>query len=441
MVRALNRLTATQVASLKKPGRYGDGGGLWLQVAAGGTKAWGFRYMLAGRARQMGLGPLHTVSLAEARQRAREARQQMLDGMDPLEVKRAQRLALRAAEARQATFRQAAEQAIAVFRDEWRNAKHAEQWTATLATYAYPVIGNLGVADIDVGRVEQVLRPIWVTKHETARRVRQRIERVLGWAAARGYRSGDNPAALSSVGPLLASGQRVKKVRHQPAMPYADVPAFLADLRGSNFISARALEFTVLTASRTGEAIGARWSEIDFAAKIWTVPADRTKAKREHRVPLSARAIEILEGLPREADFVFVGARAGRPLSNMAMLELLRGKTGNGSTVHGFRSAFRDWAGEATNFPRDLAEAALAHVLKDRTEAAYRRGDALEKRRKLMAAWGAFCDRGGKHRRLTSVLWCARLLLPRVTLEHAVMRQLARTKTAVRPRAAKRARP
>ncbi len=389
----MNKLTVAKVNSLRKQGRYSDGGGLWLQVSEWGTKAWTFRFTLAGRKRLMGLGPVHTISLADARERARQARQALLDGIDPIEARRAQALALRAGDAKRVTFKDAAEQALAVFADEWRSAKHGDQWKATLATYVYPTIGGLAIADINSGHVEAILRPIWVAKHETARRVRQRIERILGWAAARGYRSGDNPAALASVGPLLASGKRIKKVRHQPAMPYGDVPAFMAQLRASEFISARALEFTVLTAARTGEAIGARWSEIDLEAKVWTVPPERMKAGKEHRVPLSTRAVEILRSLPREGQFVFVGARAGRPLSNMAMLELLRGMAGKSYTVHGFRSSFRDWAGEQTNFARDLAEAALAHVLPNKTEAAYRRADALEKRRRLMAAWADYCAR------------------------------------------------
>lgn len=395
MAGGLNKLSAISVAKLTKPGRYGDGGGLWLQVSPSLTKAWLFRFMLNGRARQMGLGPVHTVSLAEAREKAREARKSLLDGVDPIEARRDRQTRQRAALTKRVTFRTAADEAIAVFADEFRNAKHAAQWGATLSTYAHPVIGDLAVADIDVGHVERILAPIWIEKHETARRVRQRIERILGWAAARGYRASDNPAALAAVGPLLAAGKKVKKIRHQPAMPYVDVPAFVVELQGRDFISAKALEFTILTTARTGEVIGARWAEIDLAAKIWTVPAQRTKAEREHRVPLSDRVVKILVGLPREGNgFVFPGFRAGRPLSNMAMLELLRGMSGEGYTVHGFRSAFRDWAAEQTNFARETAEAALAHVVKDKTEAAYRRGDALEKRRQLMAAWARYCEAG-----------------------------------------------
>lgn len=400
MAGGLHRLSATRVATAKSPGRYADGGGLYLQVARWNgktvTRSWLFRYMRAGRARQMGLGATHTVSLAEARERARLARQALLDGIDPIDAREAERRAILAAEAKRITFREAAIQAMAVFRDEWRNAKHAEQWTATLETYAYPVIGNLDVAAIDTGHVVRILQPIWVEKHETARRVRQRLERILGWAAASHYRPrGDNPAALASIGPLLASPKKLKRVRHQPAMPFGDVPGFVTRLRGSGSVSAKALEFTILTAVRTNEAIGAESGEIDLAAKVWTIPGSRTKSGREHRVPLSPRAIALLKSLPSldGGRYLFPGAVAGKPLSNMAMLELLRGMTDEGFTVHGFRSSFRDWAAEQTNYPREVAEAALAHVVKDATEAAYRRGDALEKRRKLMDAWAAYCDR------------------------------------------------
>jgi integrase len=342
----------------------------------------------------MGLGALGTVTLADARERARLARLQVLDGQDPIEARRARLQATRATDAKRLTFRDAAEKAIAVFRDEFRSHKHAGQWTATLERYAYPVIRDLSVAAVDTGHIMRILEPIWTTKHETARRLRQRIERILRWAAARGYRAADNPASLERIGPLLASGKKIRKVRHQPAMPYAEVPAFATELRRSQFVSARALEFTILTASRTGETIGARWDEIDIAAKLWTVPGERTKAGRPHRVPLSDRALQILAALPREKGnpFLFVGGAKGRGLSGMAMLELLRGMR-PGLTVHGFRSSFRDWAAEQTGYPSEVAEAALGHVVGDKVEAAYRRGDVLEKRRRLMAAWADYCGR------------------------------------------------
>jgi integrase len=393
----LNKLSAVKVAKLNAPGRYGDGGGLWLQVSCIGertTKSWLFRYMLHGRARQMGLGPLHTVSLAEARERARQARAKLLDGIDPIDARHGQRDQAKAAAAKQITFKDAAERYIAAHRAGWKNEKHGEQWTATLRTYAYPIVGDLSVSAIDTAHLLKIIEPIWTEKTETASRVRGRIESVLDWAKVRGYRSGENPARWRGhLDKLLPAKAKVRKVKHHDAMPYAVVPGFVAELRAADNISALALEFTILTAARTGEVVGARWSEIDFAAKIWTVPPERTKSGREHRVPLTERAVEILASLPREEgnDHVFIGARRGKGLSNMAMLELLRGMVENGLTVHGFRSSFRDWAGERTNFPRELAEAALAHVLPDKTEAAYRRGDALEKRRQMMAAWARYC--------------------------------------------------
>jgi integrase len=393
----IHKLSAAKVARLTKPGAYGDGGNLWLKVTKGDTKAgptiwksWFFRF----GDRWMGLGPLHTVSLAEARDKARRLRAIRLEGIDPIEARRGVRLTARANTAKLITFKDAATKYIAAHKAGWRSEKHAQQWAATLTRYADPIIGDMAVTDIDTAHVLKVLEPIWNSKTETASRVRGRMESVLDWAKARHYRTGDNPARWRGhLDKLLPAKTKVRKVKHHDAMPFADVPAFVAELRDNDSLSARALEFTILTAARTGETIGARWSEIDLAAKVWTVPAERTKSAREHRVPLTERALEILAGLPLEEDNdpVFIGARRGKGMSNMAMLELLRGMIENGLTVHGFRSSFRDWAGERTNFPREIAETALAHVLTDKTEAAYRRGDALEKRRQLMAAWARYC--------------------------------------------------
>ncbi|ESX48810.1 integrase arm-type DNA-binding domain-containing protein [Mesorhizobium sp. C416B] len=407
MARSINKLSAVEVAKKAKPGTYGDGGGLYLQVAkstAKGaqegaiTKSWLFRFMLAGKARYMGLGDVQTFNLKEARERARAARQLVSDGKDPIEDRRERTAALRADDAKRITFKQASERYIAAQKAGWKNAKHADQWQNTLATYAFPVIGDLPVAKVDTAHVMQILEPIWTTKTETATRVRGRVELVLDWAKARHYRGGDNPARWRGhLDKLLPARSKVAKVEHHAAMPYADLPAFMAQLRSMDSISARALEFTILTAVRTGEAIGVMEGEVDFANKLWTIPAVRMKADRPHRVPLSDRAIEILKGVPREAEspYLFPGARKGKPLSNMAMLELLRGMEGmEGLTVHGFRSTFRDWAAERSNFPREIAEAALAHVLTDKTEAAYQRGDMLEKRRRLMTAWAGYCNSG-----------------------------------------------
>lgn len=402
MARTINKLSAAFVAKVTKPGMYGDGGGLWLQVAKSTsrdavgtdvTKSWIFRFMLAGKSRYMGLGDLNTFSLAEARERARLARQKVADGIDPIEERRAQLAARRAEDARRVTFKQAAGRYIDAHRVGWKNAKHAEQWTNTLETYAYPVIGDLDVAQVDISHVMKVLEPIWEKKTETASRVRGRIERVLDWAKARHYRDGENPARWKGhLDKLLPARSKVAKVKHQPAMAYAELPGFMATLRGLDSVSARALEFTILTAKRTGEVIGAKWHEFDLDAKLWTIPGERMKAGKEHRVPLSDRCVEILEGLAREAgnDFVFIGARKGAGLSSMAMLELLRGHHA-GLTVHGFRSTFSDWHADTTNYQTEVKEAALAHVISEGQRAAYERGDKLEKRRRLMRDWAAYC--------------------------------------------------
>lgn len=389
-MRESNRLSAIKVTKLKEPGRYSDGHGLYLQVSKWGTKAWVFRFMKNGRARHMGLGPLHTLTLQEARERARKARQALLEGIDPIEERTSVRLTERAEAAKRLAFKEAAEKYIAAHRAGWKNAKHADQWESTLSTYAYPIIGNLSVANIDTAHVLRIIEPIWGTKTETASRVRGRVESVLDWATARKFRQGENPARWRGhLDKLLPARSKVQKVEHHPAMPYADVGAFIHEVRAGSSISAQALEFTILTACRTAEVTGARWDEFDFVHKVWRVPGVRTKSGREHRVPLPSRALAILKEVPRIKDnpFVFHGAREGQHLSNMAMLELLRERRGDKFTVHGFRSSFRDWAAEQTNFPREIAEAALAHVLGDKTEAAYQRGDLLEKRRRLMDAW------------------------------------------------------
>lgn len=394
-MRDLGRLTATKIAKLSKPGRYADGGSLYLQIAKGGSKSWILRYQLAGRVHDMGLGGFPAIGLADAREKARKARSLLIDGDDPLTMRREKKDAHRGEMAKRISFKEAAEKYIAAHKPGWKNGKHADQWTATLQTYAFPVVGSLSVAAVDTGHVMRVLEPIWKEKGiETASRLRGRIEAVLDWAKARHYRSGDNPARWRGhLDKLLPKKTKVRKVRHQPAMDFTDVPAFMTELQSQNSVSARALEFTILTAVRTGEAINARKDEINLHTKVWTIPEERTKANREHRVPLSERAVALLKALPREkdSDWVFLGGRARKPLSNMAMLELLR-QMRPGLTVHGFRSSFRDWCAEQTNFPREVAETALGHVLGDKTEAAYRRGDALEKRRRLMQAWAGFCS-------------------------------------------------
>jgi integrase len=392
MPRTINKLSDTAVKAKNDPGRYADGGGLYLQVSSYGTKAWVFRYMLNGKARHMGLGAYPTFKLAEARERARKARQQLTDGIDPLATKDEQKAVAKVVEAKRVTFKDAAERYIKAKGDEWKNAVHRSQWENTLKTYAEPIIGSLDVGSIETAHILNVLEPIWRTKTETASRVRGRIESVLDWATFHKFRSGENPARWRGhLDQVLPARSKVAKPKSHPAMPYAAISGFMGKLRDLDGVSARALEFTILTAARTGETIGARRDEIDMDGKVWTVPADRMKAGKEHRVPLSDRAIAILKALPSEGDYVFPGAKKDKPLSNMAMLELLRQHGPDGLTVHGFRSTFRDWAGETTAHPREVIEHALAHQLADKAEAAYQRGDLLAKRARLMADWARYC--------------------------------------------------
>ncbi len=373
---------------------YHDGGGLYLQVAASGAKSWIYRYMLNGRAREMGLGPFHIISLSEARSRAAECRRLRLDGIDPIEARKAKRDGAMLEAAKAITFDACAKAYIEAHEAGWQNAKHRDQWRNTLKTYTSPEFGALPVQAVDLRVVMKVLEPIWHTKPETASRLRGRIEAILDWATVRGYRKGENPARWRGhLDKLLPARSKVRKVEHHPALPYREIPAFTKDLRTQEGVAARALEFLILAAARTGEVIGARWEEFDLNERLWTVPAARMKAGKEHRVPLSDCAVAIIHELQktRLGDFVFPGQRAGKPLSNMAMLKLLD-RMGRGDlTTHGFRSTFRDWAAEQTNFPREVAEMALAHTIGDRVEAAYRRGDLFEKRRELMHDWECYC--------------------------------------------------
>jgi integrase len=358
-----------------------------------------FRYRVAGRLREMGLGSLDTIGLADARERARKAREQRLDGHDPIELRKAARLAAQIDAAKAVMFKDCAKRYIAAHQPAWRNPKHATQWGATLETYVYPVFGNLAVQAVDVGLVLKAIEPIWTAKPETASRVRGRIESILDWATARGYREGENPARWRGhLDHLLPARAKVRRVEHHAALPYAEIGAFMAELRGQEGIAARALEFAILTAARTGEIIGARLDEINLSDQQWTIPAGRMKGGREHRVPLSGAALAIVEKMAalRSGEFVFPGGKEGRPLSNMALLMLLRrmAKANNNwgeLTAHGFRSSFRDWAAERTNFPSEVAEMALAHVVGDKVEAAYRRGDLFQKRHQLAEAWAKFC--------------------------------------------------
>ena len=408
----IGKLTAVEVAKAKGPKVLHDGGGLYLRVAPNrrdgdgnekpGSKAWVFRFQLDGKRRDMGLGPYPDISLAEARQRATECRKQRHDGTDPLDAKVAHRQAQRLSAAKGRTFRQVAEEFIGRNEAGWRNPKHRQQWRNTLATYVYPVIGELPVAAVDTGFVVQVLDPIWAVKPETASRVRGRIEAVLDAATVRGYREGPNPAQWKgNLGHVLPARAKVRKVEHHAALPFDEIPAFLTALRSREGMAARALEFAILTAARTAEVLGVTWGEINLDAQVWTIPAERMKAGREHRVPLSPAALAVLEavrplalmrdGEPDAAAPVFPGPRRALPMSNMTLLMLLRRMKRDDLTAHGFRSTFSDWAAERTAYPREVVEMALAHAIENRVEAAYRRGDLFEKRRRLMESWGRFC--------------------------------------------------
>lgn len=387
--RGQNRLAAIFVARAK-PGQHSDGKGLYLRVSPSGSRQWVFRFTVpgGGRVTEMGLGSANSVTLAEARRLADEARREVAAGRSPVEARR------EAAKATigKPTFGQCALGYIAAHEASWRNAKHRQQWRSTLETYC-TAIWDKPVDAIDTEAVLSVLQPLWQSVPETASRLRGRIEAVLDAAKAQGHRHGENPARWRGhVDKLLPKRQKLSR-GHHAAMPYFVLPAFLARLREREAVAALALEFTILTAARSGEVLGARWSEIDLEAKVWTVPAARMKGGREHRVPLSGRAVWIIERLAevRSSDFVFPGQRSGKGLSGMAMEMVLR-RMKSDVTVHGFRSSFRDWAGDATSFPRELAEAALAHVAGDETERAYRRGDALEKRRGLMQAWADYVE-------------------------------------------------
>jgi len=391
MVRALHRLSNLKVERAKRPGMYADGGSLYLRVAEGGSKQWIFRYTVNGRNRDMGLGPVHTLTLAEARERATEARKLRLDGIDPIANKRARVAALRAADAKAKTFADCVKGFIEDNESSWTSVKHRRQWETSLIKYAYPILGSLPVAAIDTPLVLRVLKPIWDAKRETASRLRGRIENVLGWATVHHYRSGDNPARWNGL--LEHALPAVVKGDHHAALPYTQVASFMQALRKDTGIVARALEFITLTAVRLGEATGATWDEIDLEAKTWTIPASRMKADQEHRVPLSDAAISVLKTVReiRQSDYVFAGFKPGRPIGGDALRELIKKLAGADVTVHGLRSTFRDWAAEQTNVQREVAEMALAHAIPNAVEAAYRRGDLFEKRRRLMEAWAEFC--------------------------------------------------
>jgi integrase len=401
MAREIHRLTTIKVARANKPGLYCDGGGLYLRVSPRGTKSWIFRYRHKGKLRDMGLGSIRLVGLAEARAAAHEqakatlALRHGIEASDPISRRRELRTAQEIEAAKGITFRKCADAYIAAHQAGWRNPKHRRQWISTLGTYVHPVIGDLPARAIDTALVLKIIEPIWSTKTETAARVRGRIEAILDWATARGHRTGENPARRRGhLDHLLPNKAKVRRVEHRAALPYVDIASFVAELRQQKGIGARALEFTILTAARTSEVIGARWDEFNLSERLWTVPPERMKSGREHRVPLSDAAMTIIEHMAaiRQNDLVFPGAKKNRLLSHMTMLNVL-GRMGRADvTAHGFRSTFRDWCAERTAFPAEVAEMALAHTVSDAVEAAYRRGDLFEKRRQLAEAWAKFCE-------------------------------------------------
>jgi len=395
MARFVNRLSQAEVNNAAK-GMHADGGGLYLHVNARGAKSWIFRYMRDGKAHEMGLGPLHTIGLKAARERAANRRRELLDGIDPLRQRQSERQAAQLEAAKAMTFKECAERYIGAHKAGWRSPKSLAAWESTLAGDVYPVFGKLPVQAIDTALVMKAIEPIWSKKPETAGRIRGRIEAILDYATVRGWRQGENPARWRGhLEKLLPKKAKVRAVEHHPALPFAEIPVFMETLRHEGGTAARALEFAILTAARTGEVIGARKPEIDRQAKLWTIPGERMKGGREHRVPLTDAALAIVDRLHQEnpeSEFVFAGGKAGRPLSNMAMRVLLRRMKRDDLTVHGFRSTFRDWAAERTNFQNEVIEMALAHAVGDKVEAAYRRGDLFQKRERLMAAWAGYCD-------------------------------------------------
>lgn len=398
MARKARELSALEIGRLTAVGHHAVGGvaGLYLYVVESGARSWVLRTMVGGKRRHMGLGGFPEVTLAKARDKARAAKEQVSQGVDPIVQRLAVASSLKAQQATQKTFKEAALAYVDAHSQSWDNPKHRAQWVSTLENYAFPHIGNLLVRDVEQEQVLKVLEPIWTTKTETASRLRGRIESVLDWATVRKYRTGDNPARWRGhLDQLLAAPKKIQKVKHHRALPASQLADFMKKLHARPGIGARALEFAIYCAARSGEVRGAQWSEMDMESAVWKVPAERMKAKKEHRVPLSPSALSLLKSLPKGADtdLVFASSKGG-PLSDMTLTLLMR-RMEVDAVPHGFRSTFRDWVGESTNYPRELAEQALAHALESKVEAAYRRGDALEKRRKMMIDWAKFCNGGG----------------------------------------------
>lgn len=415
--RGIHTLSAVGVARLNKAGYHADGGGLYLQISPAGTKSWIFRFKLSGRAREMGLGPLRSLGLADARAKAAVCRQQLLNGVDPIEARKLVRAEGRLEAAKATTFDACAKAYIAAHKASWKNAKHISQWENTLDEYTGKVFGNLPVQEVDTALVMRVLEPMWSEKPETASRLRGRIEAVLDWATVRGLRRGENPARWRGhLKSLLPARSKVRAVKHHPALPWNEVPQFIRALRARDGTAARALEFLILTAVRSGEVRGAVRGEFDLKAKVWTIPAARMKMKVEHAVPLSQRAVQIVEQQLATSDktHVFPG-RKDAPLSDMSVSAVIR-RMNEGEKVvwrdpkqdaaivpHGFRSTFRDWVATRTSYPHEVAEAALAHAIENKVVAAYRRSDLFEKRRRLMVEWGKYCESVGSGSNVTPI--------------------------------------
>lgn len=398
-----NALTVKSVQNLKEAGKYLDGSGLYLQITKAGVKSWIYRFDLNKKRREMGLGGVEILTLSEAREACAESRKLLKQGIDPIEHRNAQKaaedLAKEEAKLRESqneyesiTFKQCADEYIGKKEAEWGNAKHRQQWRNTLRDYVHPHVGHIRVGEVDRSAVLECLNPIWTTKTETATRVRQRIESIIDYAKAMDYRTGDNPAAWKGcLEPILPKPSKLKKTEHHKALPYDQISSFISELKGQEGMGALALQFTILTATRTSEVLNAEWSEIDLAKKLWIIPKERMKAGIEHRVALSSQAISLLESVPKLNDYVFAGLKEGKPLSNLAMTMVLRRMERTDITVHGFRSTFRDWIAEQTHYPARVAETALAHQLKDGAEKAYQRGDLIKKRFEMMEAWAAYC--------------------------------------------------
>lgn len=393
MPRIPKELSALAISRLVEPGHHAVGGvsGLYLYVLPTGARSWVLRTMIGGKRRHIGLGGYPTVPLAAAREKARQARQKVEDGCDPIEDKLVAKRQMQASRLKEKTFIDASRAYVEAQAPAWKNAKHRAQWFSTLESYAFPKIGELPVGMIEQEHILAILEPIWHTKTETASRLRGRIEVVLDWATVRKYRSGENPARWKGhLDKLLPAPSKIQKVVHHRAVPIDAMPVFMGELQKREGMAARALEFTILTAARSGEVRGAQWQEVDLASRVWTIPAERMKAGKEHRVPLSPSTVSLLQRLPRmEGEpWIFPAPRGGM-LSDMSLSAVLR-RMQVDAVPHGFRSTFRDWVGERTSYPSELAEQALAHALQNKVEAAYRRGDALEKRRDLMQEWDIF---------------------------------------------------